>query len=49
MPARALLALFKYIMTLDPVAPFLTLSLLNAASEKILPFPPVLYIKFIKI
>lgn len=39
MPAQALLALFKYIMTLDPVAPLLTLSLLNAASEKILPSP----------
>lgn len=39
MPAHALLALFKYIMTLDPVAPLLTLSLLNVASEKILPSP----------
>lgn len=37
MPAHALLALFKYIMTLDPVAPLLTLSLLNVALEKILP------------
>lgn len=26
-------------MTLDPVAPFLTLSLLNAISENIPPFP----------
>lgn len=43
MPAHALLALFKYIMTLDLVAPLLTLSLLNAASEKILPSPQCYY------
>lgn len=35
MPAHALLMLFKYILTLDSVAPFLTLPLLNITSEKI--------------
>lgn len=39
MPAHALLAVFKYIMTLGPLAPLVTLSLLNATSEKILPSP----------
>lgn len=39
MLAHALLAVFKYIMTLDPVAPLLTLSLLNATSEKAPPSP----------
>lgn len=38
-PAHALLAVFKYIMRLDPVAPLLTLALLNATSEKIPPSP----------
>lgn len=35
MPAHAVLLLFKYILTLDSVAPFLTLPLLNITSEKI--------------
>lgn len=36
MPAHAVLILFKYILTLESVAPFLTMPLLNITSEKIL-------------
>lgn len=42
MPAHAILLLFKYILTLDPVAPFLTLHLLTVTSEKIPSFLSIL-------